>query len=165
MKVSYDEDLANHIGPESCGRARKGALEALTGERVGQVSSRERGLTSECRRRQRVRKAIRNTSLSQEMFWLRVVVDPEHARKLLAREPGDPTSGPGGMAPGSAQRIPREHGCDVRRWEVGQAHMYRGSGRTKRGENPFGGGRGGKGLGRGESVLTKQAPDTEPGRN
>ena len=165
MKVSYDEDLANHIGPESCGHGRKGTLEALAGESVGQVLSRERGLSSECRRRQHARKAIRNTSLSQEMLRLRVVVDPEHARKLPAREPGDPTSGPGGMAPGSAQRIPREHGCGVRRWEVGQAHRYRGSGRTKTGGNPVGGSRGGKGPGRGESVLTKQAPDTEPGRN
>ena len=41
MKVSYVEGVANHNGPESCGAARKGGVEALTGERAGQVLSRE----------------------------------------------------------------------------------------------------------------------------
>jgi hypothetical protein len=31
MKVSYDEDVANHIDPESCVCGRKVAVEALTG--------------------------------------------------------------------------------------------------------------------------------------
>ncbi len=31
MKVPYDEGLAAHIDPESCGYARKGISEALTG--------------------------------------------------------------------------------------------------------------------------------------
>jgi hypothetical protein len=30
MKVSYVEGLANHNGPESCGAAREGGVEALT---------------------------------------------------------------------------------------------------------------------------------------
>jgi hypothetical protein len=93
MKASYDEDLANHIGSESCVYNRKEVREALTGESAGWVLSRERGLASGCRRRQRVRKAKRNTSLSQEVFRPRVVVDPMHVRKLSAREPGDPMSG------------------------------------------------------------------------
>ena len=41
MKVSYVEGLANHNGPESCGAAREGGIEALTGGRIGRVSSRE----------------------------------------------------------------------------------------------------------------------------
>jgi len=41
MKVSYVEDLANHNGPESCGAAREGGVEALTGGRTGRVWSRE----------------------------------------------------------------------------------------------------------------------------
>jgi hypothetical protein len=41
MKVSYVEDLANHNGPESCGAAREGGVEALTGGRIGRVLSRE----------------------------------------------------------------------------------------------------------------------------
>ena len=42
MKKSYECELATHIGPESCGAAREGSAEALTGERAGQVFSRER---------------------------------------------------------------------------------------------------------------------------
>jgi hypothetical protein len=42
MKVSYSEGLANHTGSESCGAAREGGVEALTGEGAGRVFSRER---------------------------------------------------------------------------------------------------------------------------
>src|SRR6516164_6640561 len=41
MKVSYVEGLANHNGPESCGAAREGGVEALAGGRTGRVLSRE----------------------------------------------------------------------------------------------------------------------------
>ena len=41
MQVSYVEGAANHNVPESCGVARKGGVEALTGERTGRVLSRE----------------------------------------------------------------------------------------------------------------------------
>src|SRR5215469_7478687 len=41
MKVSYVEGVANHNGPESCGVAREGGVEALTGGRTGRVLSRE----------------------------------------------------------------------------------------------------------------------------
>jgi hypothetical protein len=44
VQVPYDEGVANHIGPESCAVAREGLGEALTGERIGQPSSRERVL-------------------------------------------------------------------------------------------------------------------------
>src|SRR6266542_1500425 len=40
MKESYGEGLATHTGPESCGAAREGGDEALTGERAGRVFSR-----------------------------------------------------------------------------------------------------------------------------
>ena len=42
MKESYESGSATHIGPESCGAARKGGVEALTGERAGRVLSRVR---------------------------------------------------------------------------------------------------------------------------
>jgi hypothetical protein len=42
MKKSYESGVATHIGPESCGAARKGSVEALTGERAGRVYSRVR---------------------------------------------------------------------------------------------------------------------------
>ena len=42
MKKSYGKGLATHIDPESCGAAREGGVEALTGESTGRVFSRER---------------------------------------------------------------------------------------------------------------------------
>jgi hypothetical protein len=42
MQKSYEYEVATHIGPESCGAARKGSVEALTGERAGRVFSRVR---------------------------------------------------------------------------------------------------------------------------
>ena len=44
MQRSYECEVATHIGPESCGAARKGGVEALTGERAGRVLSRVRHL-------------------------------------------------------------------------------------------------------------------------
>jgi len=42
MQKSYECELATRIGPESCGAAREGGVEALTGVRAGRVFSRER---------------------------------------------------------------------------------------------------------------------------
>jgi len=42
MKESYECEVATHIGPASCGAAREGGVEALTGERAGRVFSRVR---------------------------------------------------------------------------------------------------------------------------
>ena len=42
MRKSYESGVATHIGPESCGAAREGGVEALTGERAGRVFSRVR---------------------------------------------------------------------------------------------------------------------------
>jgi len=44
MKESYESGLATHLGPESCGAAREGGVEALIGERAGRVFSRVRNL-------------------------------------------------------------------------------------------------------------------------
>src|SRR5712691_854870 len=42
MGKSYGEGPATHTGPESCGVACKGGVEALIGVRAGRVFSRER---------------------------------------------------------------------------------------------------------------------------
>jgi hypothetical protein len=42
MKKSHECEVATHIGAESCGVAREGGVEALTGERTGRVFSRLR---------------------------------------------------------------------------------------------------------------------------
>ena len=41
MRESHNEGLASHIGPESCGGVRKGAVEALTGGGMDWVLSLE----------------------------------------------------------------------------------------------------------------------------
>src|SRR3990172_9953782 len=41
MEESHGERLATHTDPESCGVAREGGVEALTGARAGRVLSRE----------------------------------------------------------------------------------------------------------------------------
>lgn len=42
MEKSYECEVATHIGPEPCGAAREGGVEALTRERAGRVFSRVR---------------------------------------------------------------------------------------------------------------------------
>jgi hypothetical protein len=46
VRVHYGEGVAIHIDPESCAVSREGIGEALTGERIGQPSSRESDLNS-----------------------------------------------------------------------------------------------------------------------
>jgi hypothetical protein len=93
MKELYTEELATHGGPESCVDIREGVGEALTGARVGEVSSREI-IPSGCRRgsglgrqhgRVRDREHPTGPARSQTLCM--------HAR-LHAREPGDPSSRP-----------------------------------------------------------------------
>jgi len=43
MKESYEEGLASHIGPESCGYGGNIIFEALTGGNAGRVLSLEMG--------------------------------------------------------------------------------------------------------------------------
>jgi len=90
MRVLYGEGLASHTGPESCAGAREGVGEALTGEGVGRVLSRE--ITSPgCRRCTTKRKATSTVSIVREAGGPCAVGDPVHAWKLFTREPGDPT--------------------------------------------------------------------------
>jgi hypothetical protein len=42
MQKTYECEVATHIGPESCGAARKGRVQALTGDGAGRVLSRVR---------------------------------------------------------------------------------------------------------------------------
>ena len=92
MEVLYDEDLASHIGPASCGEAREGAPEALR-ERAGRPLSRDSqqhrsadGVGPYGRQHGRVR-------YSECPGRLRVVVDPGmHGSSLLGnREISRPT--------------------------------------------------------------------------
>src|SRR5438876_8096134 len=99
MRESNWKGLANHPGPESWGDGGNVGVQALTGEGVGRVSSREIDAPwpaardfLECRRAWRTRKATPSTPLSRGAEGLHAVRDPVHAPTHRAREPGDPTT-------------------------------------------------------------------------
>jgi hypothetical protein len=98
MKESHDEGVASHIDPESCARAREGSGEALTGVRAGRVLSRNTCPAARaaggpgcrgCRNKSKATPALPHWRGSAGP---RAVRDPAHARKHLARKPGDPAS-------------------------------------------------------------------------
>jgi len=68
MQKSYESGTATHIGPESCGAARKSGVEALTGARAGRVFSRLRNLLRDAdavRRSGRPHRVHRNREVYQ----------------------------------------------------------------------------------------------------
>jgi hypothetical protein len=97
VQVHCDEGVANHIGPEPCAVVCKGGGEASVGERIGQPLSLENYLYLGRRRvthrgRQNVRRVSASVRMAQrgQRHW--------HERKLLVREPGDPTTDHRGIA-------------------------------------------------------------------
>jgi len=89
MRTLYVEGLANHDGPESCVGVRKGAGEALTGGRAGPVLSREINEFGVPTLSKQAEGHI-DGSVMRVVVGPCAVRDPEHARSLRAREPGDP---------------------------------------------------------------------------
>ena len=96
MEVLYNEDLANHIGPEPCAGVREGIGEASVGDRIGQPLSREIGLFS----------GAHAVLLAEGNMDGRVIASawttrrgrrPWHVQTLLVREPGDLMSDQGGL--------------------------------------------------------------------
>lgn len=93
MEEPHAEGLATHGGPESCRHVREVVPEALTGVRVGRVWSRESfldvpGAQTVCLVEGRTSHCADEASSGGPGE----VEDPEHARKHLAREPGDPVT-------------------------------------------------------------------------
>jgi RNA-directed DNA polymerase len=120
MKEPHTEGVANHGDPESCVDDREVVGEALTGARAGRALSRDIkgdpgadavGLGG------RQHESHRNT---RGVPRPGAVEDPEHARKLSARELGDlhVTRVGNSGRPGRQNRTP----VDARRGEVGRAH-------------------------------------------
>jgi hypothetical protein len=88
VKVHYGEGVANHTGPESCAAYREVCGEALTGERAGQVLSRETFLIQDAD----VVTFAEGKTDGCDIASIRTVLRgrrPWHARTLFAREPGD----------------------------------------------------------------------------
>ena len=101
MKEPYSEGLAVHADPESCVGLRKGAGEALTGARAGRVLSRVKRNVWGADAVHGWRKAMSHAALWPGAWGPHEVLDPEHARNHLAREPGDPMSSHGGWRRGT----------------------------------------------------------------
>ena len=87
MQVSYSEGLANHTGPESCVGIREDVGEALTGECIGQPSSRESLIFPDADVVE-ITEGNMGSAITRAPAQSGVVEDPEHVRKLFAREPG-----------------------------------------------------------------------------
>jgi len=100
MREPYDEGLANHIGPESCGGGSNGTAEALTGVRAGQALSREMLLFQGADELGQLEGNIWRVVIARHGRTLRGR-RPWHVRKHTAREPGDPMSAPGERDPGA----------------------------------------------------------------
>ena len=119
MKEPDTEGVANHGGPESCVDDREVVGEALTGVRAGRVLSREISSVTGADAvllGGRQHETHRNT---RGVPRPDAVEDPEHARKLSARELGDlhVTRAGNSGRPGRQNRTP----VDARRGEVGRA--------------------------------------------
>ena len=89
MRESRAEGPATHGGPESCRRGREAAPEALTGESAGRVLSREIVSVPGAEAVTCAEGSTRHSGMARSE-GPGAVGDPEHARKHLAREPGDP---------------------------------------------------------------------------
>src|SRR5499427_5262976 len=105
MKESYECEIAAHDGPESFGPARKGSAEALTGVRASRGIQPRKTIPPGCRRHKEKRKAPSGAPISRGTPESRAVRDPEHVRRHLAREPGDPKSAPGSSCPGTHREV------------------------------------------------------------
>jgi hypothetical protein len=159
MKESYGEGLAIHTGPESCGAARKGGVEALTGERAGRVFSRERHILRDA-------DAVGAGGRQHRMRRYSKAYLRGHRPRARMETPRTGTGRsrvrPGGKMLWDASGSLRMYADDERTWEVGQTHS---TGEvSEQGRATGGGGDGGKGFDQGKSATAKRVPDSEPDR-
>jgi hypothetical protein len=100
VRVRYGEGLAIHTDPESCAGIREDAGEALTGVRIGGVSS---GVSYVVRGADAVvvgRRQQAKVRHRKDLHHPASSLDPQHVRTPLAREPGDLRSALGSRAQG-----------------------------------------------------------------
>src|SRR5262245_11743275 len=90
----------------------------------------------------------------------RAVGDPSHVRKLLVREPGEPSLARGGWFRGTRRQGRAPYSGDERGRAVGQTCSTNEA--DEQGQYDGGGVGGEKGSGQGKHGRAKRAPDTEP---
>jgi len=160
VQVPCDEGVAIHIGPKSCAVAREGLGEALTGERIGQPSSRERVLSwvpTPC-----IWWKATHPSASS-----RAPDDPAWSKTLACADApcagtGRSRDRPFGNRRRSASGRRGAVAGDARSREVRLCHS---SWEADEQSGPDRSGAGGaKGGGQGECEPAKHAPDSEPGK-
>ena len=94
MKVLYDEGLATHVDPESCGRSREVPAEALTGGVRAGLLSRENVTKLRTPTLLPGAGAIPIAAISRVAIGSGAVEEPLRVHKHPAREPGDPVTDP-----------------------------------------------------------------------
>lgn len=92
MEVPASEDIASHTVPESCGAHREVCVEALTGVLIGQPLSRESKFTQGADAVNNAEGHMGDGVIASHFLSLRGP-RPWHVNTLLAREPGDLTTG------------------------------------------------------------------------
>jgi hypothetical protein len=104
VRVHYGEGVATHTGPESCVRGREVTGEALTGDRAGQVLSRESKFPGADAVTVAEGNIVRgdNASLARAQRRQR----PWHVRTSSAREPGGPCHRPAAPTAGPHREDP-----------------------------------------------------------
>ena len=160
MQEPYNEGLADHIGPESCGYVGNDMSEALTGAHAGWVLSRERIRIQGADPVGQWGRQHGWARLGECPIWPCVVVDPMHAWKLHARKPGYLQSGRPGDG---AVRIGKADEAEADDARAGEVRLLHSTEETDEQSRATGGGAGGgKGGGQGERGSAKHAPDTGP---
>ena len=122
MKEAYDEGLANHIGPESCGGGSNAMAEALTGVRAGRVLSREILLKSRVPTSWDVAEGNIGRVVSARHVWTLRGRRPRARTETSCTGTGRSHNRPRNGSLRSALGTPRGYARDVRKWEVGQSH-------------------------------------------
>src|SRR5467141_4266788 len=119
MQKSYECEVATHIGPESCGAARKGGVEALTGECAGRVFSRVRSFLRDADAVRRSGSPIWNADIAR-----RCKVPRGQRPRARTQTPRSGTGRshvrPRLQLPWDASGSLRTYADDERTWEVGQ---------------------------------------------
>ena len=146
--------------PPSCGAARKGSVEALTGGRAGRVFSRVRQLLRDA-------DAVRRSGRPHRVHRYREVCRVPRGQRPRARTQ-TPRSGTGRSHVRPRQRLPwdvsgsvRTYADDERTWEVGQPHSTYEVPEQRR--TTGGGGWRGRGLAKGDPRTSKTRPGLRAG--